>query len=241
MPGPVALIGGEGFTPDFTPALRKLHALAGGDEAHIVVLPTAAADDGPGVPEQRAKIALDYFAKIEAQAEAAMVVDGESANAPEMVEKVRRATWIHLSGGQPPVLRDILAGSAVWEAILEEHKSGKLLVGSSAGAVILGEYAFAPRRPFPPRLEDVIFDPMPGFNLLPGIAVGPHFNAAPPEFSDQFLAMMPDGVTLVGVDEKTGLLGQAGRWEVIGAGNVTLLHDGGRETYPSGSAVPLYP
>jgi cyanophycinase len=240
MPGPIALIGGEGFTDEFSPALRNLLDLAGGNDARIVTLPTAAADDGPGVPEQRAKIALDFLAGIGAQVEAAMVLDKASANAPQMVAKVANATWIHLQGGQPPILRSILEGSAVWETILERHQEGVLLVGSSAGAVILGEHAFSPRRPFPPDLKDVVFDPMPGFNLLPGVAVGPHFNAVPPELMAQFDALMPSEATLVGVDEKTGLLGQGGQWEVIGAGRVTLIHDGTQRQYSSGELVPLY-
>jgi cyanophycinase len=217
-----------------------LRELAGGEDARIVVLPTAAAQDGEGVPEQRAKLALDFFAEIGARAEAAMVLDREATNAPQMVEKITEATWIHLSGGQPDVLRGILEGSALWEGILDAHQAGALLVGSSAGAVVLGEHAFAPRRPFPPNLKDVVFDPMPGFSLLPGIAVGPHFNAMPPELGDKFLAMLPPGATLVGIDEKTGLLGQDGRWQVIGVGRVTLVREEDRDEYASGERVPLY-
>jgi cyanophycinase len=236
----MVLIGGEGFTPEFTPALRQLRELAGGDAARVVVLPTATAEDGEGVPEQRTRLALDYFDKIETLAEAAMVLDKAAADDPQMAQKVADATWIHVSGGKPVVLRSILENSAVWEAVLEAHRAGALLSGSSAGAIIFGEYGFSPRLPFPPRLEDLVFDPLPGFKLLPGIAVGPHFDAAPPEITSQLMGMLPPGATMVGIDEKTGLLGQDGTWEVVGAGRVTLIRGEAWTEYPSGTPVPLF-
>ena len=240
MSGPIALIGGEGFTSGFVPALNKLAEISGGDDARVVVLPTAAADDGKRVPEQRAQIALDFFSDLGIRAEAAMILDKGSANDPLMVEKINNATWIHISGGHPPVLRQILEESAAWQAIVDGHAAGKTLVGSSAGAVMFGEHAFAPRRPFPPDLADLVFDPLPGFNLLPGIAVAPHFNGAPPELITRFTDMMPPDVTLTGIDETTGLLGSEDTWQVIGTGTVTLIRDNASHQYPSGAVVPLF-
>ena len=60
------------------------------------------------------------------------------------------------------------------------------------------------------------------------------------DLRDRLIAMTPLGVTLVGVDEKTGLLGQDSQWQVIGAGGVTLLQAGQQTQYASGEMVPLY-
>jgi cyanophycinase-like exopeptidase len=47
-------------------------------------------------------------------------------------------------------------------------------------------------------------------------------------------------VTLIGIDEQTGLIndGEGGMWTVRGAGEVTLYRAGSVETYRAGKTIP---
>ena len=68
----------------------------------------------------------------------------------------------------------------------------------------------------------------------------PHHEHAGKNWASRLLTQLP-GMTLVGIDERTGALddGEAGAWTVYGKGSVTLYRDGDVQRYPSGATFQL--
>jgi cyanophycinase-like exopeptidase len=69
----------------------------------------------------------------------------------------------------------------------------------------------------------------PGFGLVPGAMVMPHFNELFGRFAQLARIRAPDGGYLLGVDGMTGLLVGTDGWRVLGSGRV-VIDDGARRT-----------
>lgn len=131
----VALAGGNEFRAGSRAADARLLDLAGGTEARVVILPTAAAHQGP---DQAADTGIRHFQGLGAgQVAAAMILSRADATDPALVGQLRSAGLIYLTGGDPRYLHEVLTGSPAWAAIGEAAASGAIVVGSSAGAMVL--------------------------------------------------------------------------------------------------------
>ncbi len=74
-----------------------------------------------------------------------------------------------------------------------------------------------------------------GLNLVKNSIVMPHYNTFGKSWASRLLELSP--VTLIGIDEQTGMIDDGPRaWTVYGAGNVTLYRNHQMETYPSGKS-----
>ena len=89
------------------------------------------------------------------------------------------------------------------------------------------------------------FDPgagkiVDGLNLVPNSLVLPHHDTFGKGWAPRLLREIPD-VTLIGIDEQTGMLndGDHNSWNAYGAGTVTLYRGGRVETHPPGKAFSL--
>src|SRR3989304_3998412 len=87
-----------------------------------------------------------HFSARGAEVEPVLVRDRGGAQDPANVQAIGEADLVYLSGGQPDFLYDALAGTAVERAVHEAHARGAVVVGCSAGAIVL-----AARRPPVPR------------------------------------------------------------------------------------------
>jgi cyanophycinase-like exopeptidase len=80
---------------------------------------------------------------------------------------------------------------------------------------------------------------IPGFGLLQGFVVAPHFDRLRVRrWFSPFLKRM-GGLAVLGIDESTGLVGRHGVMEVLGAGTVTIAIDNSIEVYPAGKTLDL--
>jgi cyanophycinase len=227
--GTVALVGSGEFLEPIEPLDRELLARVR-DEARVVVLPTASAPDGPGVPEHWAQLGIKHFARLGVAVEAVMVLTREDAESGHLASKIAQATVVYLSGGKPQFLLETLRGSACWGAIAGVFEAGGVVVGCSAGAMVLAGHLLA----FPGMRRSV-----PALGLAPGIAVIPHFDEIPGWITG-VMRRAPSGVTVVGVDGSTGLVGSHEQgWTVSGRGTVTVFEGKQRQQYHSGESVPL--
>jgi len=210
------------------PDLRAL-ALAGGVEAPVRILPTAAAPDNNHV--RAGKDGVRWFRKLGARdVEALPLVDGASANDPAIAEALRAARLVYLLGGFTHYLGRTLQGSRAWEATLEACRNGAVLAGSSAGAMVLCEHYYDPA-------SGLV---QPGLNLVPEACVLPHHDTFGKNWAGKLGQLLP-GVTLLGIDERTGMLREGEEWLVMGAGAVTVYKDGIVERHEAGSAFLLKP
>ena len=209
--GPLVITATTWHVPG-TPKLADLSSvelydeLAGGFGASISIIPAAAA---PDKNHQRAgENGVRWFKILGAANVTALpLIDRKSADEPSVVKSLQRSGMIYLLGGYPRHLAQSLAGSRSWEAILNAHRSGAVIGGSSAGAMVLCEHYYDP-------YEQNIFE---GLSLIPAACILPHHDTFGKTWAPGLAQQLP-GAVLIGIDEQTGMLndGPTGRWQVYG-------------------------
>jgi len=217
-----AEFGGRMREPDL-----KAIELAGGFAAPVRIIPTAAAPDNN---HQRAgNNGVRWFQSLGAKDVGALpLIDKTSANDDSIATSLREAKLIYMLGGFTGYLGETLQGSVAWHAVLEAYAAGAVVAGSSAGAMVMCEFYYDPSR------GQVI----EGLNLVPGSLVLPHHNTFGKSWASRLLEM--SRVTLVGIDEGTGMLDDgAGTWTVYGAGEVTLYRNQQVEIHPTGKSFSV--
>jgi cyanophycinase len=212
-PGPLILVGGAEFGPGNEPHDRLWLEAAAGRPA--LVLATAAVRQGP---DRAVASARRWFARLGGDVEELPVRGRRDASSRAVVEKARGAGAFYLCGGDPGTVIRILAGTEVWEAIVEAWRRGAALAGSSAGAMALGEWSLIragmshDRRRFAPALS-----------LLPNVAVVPHLD----EFGERWLPRLrrpTDATVLLGIDTRTAAVWRPRfGWRVTGPGRVAVI------------------
>ncbi len=234
MAGTLALVGAGEFLDSMSSVDRQLLDRAGG--SNVVILPTASAPDGPGVPERWIEMGVDHFTRLGARADGLLALDRAACNDPVHADRIRAANLVYFSGGKPDYLRQTLDGTAVWAAVREVFERGGVIAGCSAGAMILGGYV--------PEFTMRVGVPWinrwtASFALVPKAIVAPHYDEFPEILSSLLFGRRPAGSYLIGIDGHTALVGFDRTWQVLGAGRVTVRR--GRETkrYTAGQMVPL--
>ncbi len=201
--------------------------LAGGIDAPIRIIPTAAAPDNN---HQRAGgNGVRWFKSLGATDVVSLpLIDDTSANDTEIMSALRGAKLIYMLGGFPHYLGQTLLNSKAWDAALEAYEAGAVIAGSSAGAMVTCEFYFDPRAGKVER----------GLNLLSNICVLPHHNTFGKKWAENLRALLPDA-TLLGIEERTGMLSAGSNWQVLGAGSVALYRTGQMEEYKAGQEFTL--
>ncbi|HLX57191.1 MAG TPA: Type 1 glutamine amidotransferase-like domain-containing protein [Ktedonobacteraceae bacterium] len=226
--GTIALVGaGEYLTTMNAVDQYLLEQL--NEAPRVVVLPTASAPDGAGIPERWNQLGVEHFTQLGSAVESLMLLNHEDANDPVFVEKLASANFIYFSGGKPSYLMETLAGTAAWQAILQVREKGGVIAGCSAGAMVMGAVLFD----FPQ-----IWRTIPALDLVPGIAVIPHFDELPRPLTSTIANIGGNKITVVGVDRATALVVSAGRWVVQGIGAVTVFTGKQKHRYRAGDEVP---
>jgi len=205
-PGPLMLVGGAEWQPgcEFD---AEMAARAGSE---VLILPTAAAYENPGLAVAHAE---SWFDSLGAKARGLMVLTRTDAENPELAEAVSTSRFIYLSGGSALHLKSVLKGSAVWAALLSAWRGGAVVAGSSAGAMVL---------------TDPMVDPRGGaftlgLGLVEGMAVVPHYGTYSEGKAHRTVGMAPADLPVVGIDEKTAAIREPdGTWRTAGAGRVIV-------------------
>ena len=210
------------------PDLRALE-LSGGFDAPLRILPTAAAPDDNH--RRAGSNGVRWFQGLGARDVVSLpLIDRGSANDDTITQSLREAKLIYMLGGFTHYLGVTLKGSLAWQASLEAFENGAVIAGSSAGAMVMcGFY-------FDPDAGNVV----DGLNLVPNSLVLPHHNTFGKNWAPRLLKRVP-GVTLIGIDEQTGMLndGENGMWNVYGAGAVTLYRESRVETFEAGKSFSV--
>lgn len=228
----VALIGSGEFTPAMAEIDREILASIG-RTPRVVILPTAAAGENP---EEWAARGAAHFLRLGASSIGLMVLERADAEAEEYVRVMELADLLYISGGKPARLLAAIERSPLWEGFLLARSRGAWLVGSSAGAMALGDWTLV-HRP-----EDGDGTPTlwtPGLGLLQGVAVVPHFDAWPE--AEGLAAEIADACLVVGVDEDTAVLLDRGHGLVLGRGGARLIMGSGRVSFGPGDRFKFPP
>ncbi len=214
--GSLMIVGGGGFTREM---VAKFIELAGGNEARIVIVPTA--DENPRVDERG-----DVQLFLDAGAASAVVLhtsDRTSADSEEFIEPLKDATGIWFGGGRQWRLLDAYTGTRTELAMREVLARGGVIGGSSAGATIQGDFLV---RGNPLGNTDMMSAGYEdGFCYLPGCAIDQHFTqrGRGPDMV-LFKTHLPRMLG-IGIDETTAIIVSGRQAEVMGENNV-YFYDG---------------
>ncbi|HLW24269.1 MAG TPA: cyanophycinase [Steroidobacteraceae bacterium] len=216
--GWIVPIGGAENKENDRHILERFVRVAGGDEAHIVVIPTASRlhETGPryeqlfrelGAPEV---LVMDFDTRRDCQ---------ESGR----LRRLEQATGIFFTGGNQLRLSTLLGGTPVAKLIRTRNAYGVAVGGTSAGASILSEHMIA----FGDEGSSVVAGSVrlaPGLGLTNRFIIDQHFRQR-----DRLgrlitaLAYNPFAVG-IGLDEDTAaFIGPDETIEVEGSGGVTVV------------------
>lgn len=227
-PGTVALIGAGEYLPPIAAVDQVLLERVSG-EPRVVVLPTAAALDGPGVVDRWAQMGVEHFSQLGATVEPVMLLNRADADNSKIVDQITTANFVYLSGGKPRYLLETLQGTLSWQAILNLLTAGGVVAGCSAGAMVLGSEVFD----FPQ-----VWRTIPALGVVPGIAVIPHFDEIPALMTNTMIRSKRR-VTIVGIDGSTALIQSNAHWTVLGRGGVTVFTGKQKRRYLAGDQIAL--
>ena len=226
--GTVALVGAGEYLQGMLPVDEKLLERVDGTPK-VVVLPTASAPDGQGVPERWANMGVEHFAQLGIIAEPIMLLNRTDAENIDISSRLAEANFIYFSGGKPRYLLETLQGTRCWQTILDVFASGGIVAGCSAGAMVLGGEVFD----FPQ-----IWRTIPALGLVSGIAIIPHFDELP-SLMISSVTLGKRKSTIVGIDGTTALVGSDHQWTVFGRGSVTIFTQKVKQRYAEGEVVPF--
>lgn len=142
------------------------------------------------------------------------------------------ADLLVLPGGSPSRLLAALQDTGAGQAVADRLAAGALVMGSSAGAMVLGEWTVLPDRRGPGGMEVVR-----GLGLVPGVLVVPHWSGGSSR-GDWLRAVessVPGEVVVLGIPEESGVLVQDGALTAVGRSATTLVR-AARDLQPGDTA-----
>ena len=226
--GTVALVGTGAYLPSMADVDRVLLARLG-EAARVIILPTAAVPDGPEATERQATMGVEHFSRLGANAQTVMLRTRADANDDAFVGKLATANFLYFSTGRPRYLLETLRDTRAWSTIQGIMYTDGIIVGCSAGAMVLGGTLFD----FPQFRHT-----LPALSLVPDIAIIPDFDELPAFSANAAVWAMRKG-KVVGIDSGTALVWADAQWTVLGKGRVTVFTQKNKTRYRAGERVPL--
>ncbi len=228
-PGLLALIGGDEF-----------HR---GNEPHDALLAAAARRRGPAYivataaarshPEAAVRHAAAWFKQFDLDVVELRAYTRAQARSDATAAAASNAAFVYITGGDPGLVASVLRATPVGDALIAAWRSGAVLAGSSAGAMALCEHVLV-RQTLPGSADR---RPVPGLAVVPNAAVLPHHNTFGSRWLPSARAALPEAI-LIGIDERTCALWQAGTWRCLGSGGITVYPGGdGSHHFRSGTVV----
>jgi cyanophycinase len=209
------LIAGGGRLSD--KIIKRFIDLAGGDEAMIVLVPTAGgADSYP-----------DSICNFLRSAGAGNIMilhtdNRDTANSAYFTKSLEKATGVWFGGGRQWHLVDSYKGTLAEKRFRDVLDRGGVIGGSSAGATIQGSFLV---RGDTKNNQIMMGDHQEGFGYISNIAIDQHVLARNRQFDIYGILREKPGLLGIGIDEGTAVVVRRDTMEVIGASYV-LIYDG---------------
>jgi cyanophycinase len=224
--GRLLLVGGAERRDPGHEVLAHFAALAGGDEARVLVVGAATREPQDVLPDYRR-----IFQKLGVkQVWTAAFQDRGEGEKPTLLENLEQATAVYFTGGDQLRLTMHVAGTPFGDLLRERHNGGSFLVGgTSAGAVAMGSVMIL-SGPGGGSVRRADVRMGPGLGFLRDATVDTHFNerGRVPRFLTLFA--QNSQVLGIGIDENTALDVRLGdEFRVLGSGAVTVFD--GRVSY----------
>ena len=225
MLGQIALVGGDEFRRGCEDMDREIMRASGKDSVKVVVVPTAAVTG----PAKAANDGATHFGALGGDASQLMLLGRSHAEDANFFGAATLADVVYFTGGSPEHLLEIIQGSQFFSALMELVNDGGVLAGSSAGAMAMGSMMRRPRAGGWVESLGVVAD----------VAVLPHHEKrGQAETSKELQVSAPTGLTFLGIDARTGVLGLPDNWRVVGSGRVTVYQGSEWQIFNSGDRLP---
>ena len=217
--GHLLLIGGAEDKLRQRQILARFVSLAGGTDARVVVISTASS-----LGDEATELYLSLFRQMGVGDVRGMrPLVREDANDRRLVSAIEDATGIFMTGGNQLRLSSVIGGTHLGRTLVERHRQGAIIAGTSAGASAIASHmvAFGTGGATPKQRMTQM---SAGLGLLPGALVDQHFEQR--NRFGRLLALVAQSPALlgIGIDEDTAaLVSPKGILEVLGKGSVTIL------------------
>lgn len=211
-------IGGAEDKLDDKIILSTFAQLAGGDKARIAIVPTASSIETAGLRYKAIFLSMGVES-----AEVVYIGNREDANSDLVVEHVKDATGIFLTGGNQMRLSAIIGGTRFEQVVRDANAHGVIVAGTSAGASILSAHMVAlGASGGTPKLR--MAQMVAGFGLISNVIIDQHFRQRDRIGRLLSLVASNPGLLGIGVDEDTAaIIDDQGVIEVLGRHSVTIV------------------
>ena len=210
--GTLVVVGGGRLGPEIT---ERFVALAGGKDARVVVIPTAAEDGAPVDPNDSflGKAGVHDLAVLHTR-------DRTVADSDAFVAPLKRATAVWIPGGRQWRLADAYLGTRTEKELHALLARGGVIGGTSAGATIQGSYLVRGAV----EGNTIMMSPghEQGFGFLRGVAIDQHLLKRKREKDMLQVIEKHPQLLGIGIDEGTAIVVRGDEFEVIGASKVAI-------------------
>lgn len=216
MTGTVCLQGGGEFSPGCRQMDADLLERAGGRGARVVVTALA------GTPGQDYRTAtahgVSHFRAIGGTDVVAAPDVRDDRDAA--LEAIRSAELLVLPGGSPSRLLSALRSTPVGDLVGEVLARGGVVMGASAGAMVLCPWTVLPDRSGPEG-----FALAEGLGLVEELSVVPHWSGGSSR-GDWLRALASTGTAVLGLPEESGVVVEGDRLTPVGRTPTALVDEG---------------
>ena len=220
--GSLVIVGGGGT--DGTGIMEKFVELAGGNDAKIIVVPTAGgnrAQDGSIRVYKEEEVIAGWLKRGLKNVKMLHTHDPKVADTEVFVKDLRQANAVWFNGGRQWNIVDSYAGTLTYKEFHKVLERGGVIGGSSAGATIQGSYLLRGA----PEGNRIMMSPghEEGFGFLRAVAIDQHVNTR--GRAEDLRPVLEKHRELLGIalDEATAILVQGDACRVMGAGSVRFF------------------
>jgi cyanophycinase len=222
--GSLVIVGGGMTDPTIA---QRFVELAGGEEARIVVVPTA----GGRETYDESNCGLGTWQSLEVASVTCLHTnDPAEADTEGFVQPIREATAVWFNGGRQWRIADTFLGTLAEAEFRRVLERGGVIGGSSAGATIQGSYLV---RGDTSGNTIMMGDHQVGFGYLKNTAIDQHVLRRNRQFDLVEVIEAHPQLLGIGIDENTAIVVQGDEFEVIGQSYV-LIYDNQKTVGPNG-------
>jgi cyanophycinase len=230
--GTLVIIGG-GQT-EGTGIVEKFIQLAGGPDAHFVIVPTAGGNrnqDGSLRPYKEEDVIASWLKRGLKHVRMLHTADPKVADTEEFAKVLRDANAVWFNGGRQWNIVDSYVNTLTYREFHKVLERGGVIGGSSAGATIQGEYLVRGDTSGPNVMMTAEPNHQEAFKFLRKVAIDQHINMR--NRWDDLIPVIQKYPKMLGIglSEGTAIIVTADKFEVMGKWKVAI-HDNTRLYQP---------
>ncbi len=220
--GSLVIVGGGKIPPAISDKFIKL---AGGQDANIVYIPTAAED------ADISKIPFDHPSLFGIKNLTVLHTrDRSLANTEAFAAPLRKATGVWFGGGRQWRLVDSYLDTLTHKELMKVLERGGVIGGTSAGASIQASYMVRGAREGNTVMMAKGYET--GLGFIRGVAIDQHINTRKRENDLQEVITAHPDLLGIGLYESTAIVVQGDTFEIIGDGKIAITDGKQHESKP---------